>query len=222
MTIHALTNHNYDKLWQCNQDYKNFWPYKEFFHGRSETGIVNRCGHPPYKASQLIRNTKIWPTVFMPGISLVVDRTIADSLAKLHGIDLVKCEWFKTYEYPIDKAHIEQIVGTVSWLDDEPFEEMLRSILHDPEDSIKNIEYFEVVVARLEIIGSSFDCVSALSLPDAVAANSSNLRTCPAIHQKHAMVKGGGYFLCSEEAYRILSPHINDPQLFRQYALEIV
>lgn len=217
MKLYAIGDDHHAQL-PAGADYRQAWPYREFFHGTSEP-LINRYGERPYKTFQLIRNVRLMPPVLIASIHMVVSEQVAGGLRALKHIDLNPCVWEKVYDYPVDQQHIVDLYTRFSALSDD-FGDWLEEQMHPPGPGLSGIKYFELVVPLLQNVADEFDCRTGLELPD-FDEGDSPVMTCSELHERYPVISTPSYYVCTEPAYRILKPHVNDPAMFSLYTIEV-
>jgi hypothetical protein len=216
MRIYAVTNHN---SIPGPKGYPNLWPYDVFFHGGSRHDM-NWYGERPYDSPELVRNIRLMPPIFFAGISMAVNAPVADQLRSFNFIDLQPCKWKKIYDYPIDEQHVRDLMARFSILPDG-FEEWLETLMEAPDERVRDIAYFQVIVPLLERISSEFTCDVEIKLPDPAYDEIPPVRTCIALHNKFPIVRIPPYYLATEAVFHVLSPNMSDKAMFRVHPFDI-
>lgn len=217
MKLYAIGKHHQVQL-PPGAGYRWTWPYREFFHGDYDP-VINRYGEKPYKPLQLIRNVRLMPAVFFPCTHVVVSERVAGALAALAHIDLNPCEWYKVYDHPVDERAVVEMYTRFSAFSDSS-SEWLKKRMHPPGPGLCAFRYFEPVVPVLPDVAGEVDAKTHLELPSPYS-DDTGFVTCAELHQRYPLVYAGLYYLCTEEVFRILKPHVNDPAMFSLYTVEV-
>jgi len=190
-----------------------------FFHGDAEP-VINRYGERPYRALPLIRNVRLMPEVFVASISLIVSSMISDRLRDLSNVDLVPCTWGKVYDYPVDPAHVNELVSQVPVFGAD-INDWLEPRLRPPDTEIITQRYCEVVVPVFTSISEMFVRGTSFDLPPPFAEPQERIITSRELHERYPIVECGRSFICAESVYRILEQYVSDEYLFRILPLDL-
>jgi hypothetical protein len=214
MVIHALSPDGTVQRSYCAK-----WPYLEFFHGRAG-GVANRYGEKPYRPLPLRRNKRLMPPVFFASISLVVREEIAQQLALFDSVDLNPCKWEKVYDYPADEQGVDELCRQFSIIDDS-FTDWLEERYREPDAEVQKVRYFEVMVPRFETVRSAFQCSNPLDLPSPPYETLEPTTTDSKLHKLYPVLTYVQYYLMTSRAFRIMEPHVKDPELFGVYEVDL-
>lgn len=197
------------------QTYRALWPYQEAFHEYTDllpgTIAVNEYGVHPYKSPTLVRNVQLMPAVFCPSIQLVVTEAVAERLRELGGVDVVPCKWGKAYDPPMDEKSVRQRYSDFSIFDGSYTDWLLNRLKPAPRN-IEDIRYCQIVAPRLQAVAGGLRGRRPISLP--FDDTDQSPETSAAVHEKHAVVRHGEYFLLSQQAWEVLEPHMHDRDAF--------
>jgi cell fate (sporulation/competence/biofilm development) regulator YlbF (YheA/YmcA/DUF963 family) len=218
MKIYALARYSRVQL-AAGVGYRYTWPYRTFFHRDHDPPVINRYGERPYKSLHLVRNVRLMPPVFITGVHIVLAEHLAGRLGVFNHVDLNPCVWENVYDYPVDEQHIVDLYNRFSALT-EDFGEWLKERMHPPGPGLTGIKYLEMIVPVIQDVAQEFDCRTKLELPD-FDEDESPVMTCAELHGRYAIVKVDSYYLCTEPAYRLLKPYVNDPAMFSLYTIEV-
>jgi hypothetical protein len=192
--------------------YRFTWPYRYFFHGSSRP-VVNIYGKHPYKSLPLKRNINLLPTLSFPSITMVVLEGLAGQLADIEHVDLNACTWDAVFAYPVGESDILGLREKFSGIFND-FDEWLESQMRAPAAALNLPTYFQVLAPRHETLSKNFNCDSAISMPSTAIFSDPPTHTSKDLHGEYPLVKVGPYYFCTEMVWKILAPHVSDPDLF--------
>jgi hypothetical protein len=217
MKIYAVAAHDRTKK---PPGYRSTWAYQELFHGISDPRISNRYGEKPYRKCRLIKNISILPKVFFADISMAVNAEVAMRLKFFSGVDLAPYEWEAVFKYPLDEAHITELLERFSVLT-EDFAEWQKTLYRKPKPGEIKEDYYQVLAPRFASVVGEFMPNDSIELPGAVYESFRPLRTSQALHEKYPMVKALPYYLCSQAVFDTIAPDVSDPASFKIYEVEV-
>ena len=201
------------------EGYRATWVYREYYHG-SAGAVINRYEEAPYEPLPLIRNVRLMPEVFFADISLVVSEKVAGQLNHFHGVRLNPCRWEKVYDLPVDESHVWQMYNRFSVFTEE-YRNWLEQQYVTPSRDLGNVRYFEVLAPRFDVVKPRRGALVEFSLPHAPGQVLPPFQTLAGLHRVYPMLKATSYYFCDEQVYRVLQPHVQEPEQFTTREIEV-
>lgn len=197
--------------------FRSTWAYREYFHGDcsflATKAVCNVYGEKPYKPLRLVRNEELNPPVFVAGVSLIAEQSVAAALGRDTNVDLVDCVWDGVYRLPATRESVLGLVHHFSVMTDD-FYEWLRPQVRRKPDRSGRPSYVEILAPRHASLIANYPLDAVLDLPSPAYTTLEPIRTGRRLHEAHPIVEASPYYLISERAFDVLAPHVADSELF--------